>query len=122
MLRRSWPKLAAIVQESHHKTARIAPETPVRDLHSGPLACTASVSGVAGGKKGASSPPLQEFGIEYQLQLVRRCWLGLPVLELEKVGVGDELEIARFARGSVRSIRRCTRTGVCADRPFPRPQ
>jgi hypothetical protein len=60
----------------------MVPETPVRGLHTGPSARTASDSGAAGGKKRASSPPLQELGIEHQLQLARRFRLGL--LRVEK--------------------------------------
>ena len=45
----------------------------------GPSARTTSDSGVPAGKKRASSPPLQELGIEYQLQLARCFRLSLPV-------------------------------------------
>jgi len=60
----------------------------------GPSARTTSDSGVPAGKKRASSSPLEELGIEYQLQLARCFRLSLPVLGLEKLGVGNELRIA----------------------------
>ena len=111
VLRRFWGQ-----DRSGH--AGIAPETFVRCLHSAPSARTTSDFGAPAGKKRASSPPLQELGIEYQLQLARCFRLGLPVLGLKEFGIGDKL---RIARASVRSVRRRPRTGVGAERAFPQP-
>jgi hypothetical protein len=97
--------VAPVTGQNRSDRPGVVPETPVRGHHTGPSARTTSDSGGAADKKRASSPPLRELGIEHQLQLARRFRLGLPVLRLKQLGIGDELWIAQFATASVRSVR-----------------
>ncbi len=87
-------KIGPIMQESHPKPSSAA-FTPARRRAppAGP--------GLPAERKGRLRPWLEELGIEHQLQLARRFRLGLPVLGLEELGIGDELRISRFARASV---------------------